>query len=64
MVNVNKIAQAFVVEYLQREPEFIDFMEFADEEFGYVKERKMTEAYGIAVGLLGDEAQRFADRNN
>lgn len=58
-----KIAEAFVLEYLQREPDIEDVVEFADEEFPDYP-GAYGEIFQHVLGLLGDEAQRFADRNN
>lgn len=57
------IAEAFVLEYLQSDVEWIDVREFIQE----VYEDETVdgkEVYDNVVGLLEDEAQRFADRNN
>lgn len=57
------IAEEFVLEYLQREPEIEDVVEFTDEEFPDYP-GAYSEVFQNVVALLGDEAQRFADRHN
>jgi hypothetical protein len=64
MATNEQIAKAFVLEYLKREPEFMDVVEFVDENNPdwYEDETDLyNEIHDLVVAELDTIAQRFAD---
>lgn len=64
------LAEDFVTEYLERTPEYLDVVEFIDEnaegdiETDDITGEDVDDIFKRSVALLNDHAQRFADRNN
>jgi len=61
-------AKGFVQEYLEREPEFIDVVEYLDEWIDDadidLEDYDYTEVFNSVKGLLDTLAQRFADADS
>ncbi len=63
---VEELAEAFVLDYLDRDIDFGDVAEFVDDQMGepYEDDDLFEDVYDLATGLLSDHAQRYEGRND
>jgi hypothetical protein len=68
--DIETLAEDFVIEYLERSPEYIDVVEYVsdnapgdtpDEE---INDTVLAVIYNAVLAHIDTTAQRFADRNN
>lgn len=60
----DEVARDFVLEYLAREPEFIDVAEFVAEVLDEHTDDDITAVYNSVQAYLDTVHQRFADSEN
>lgn len=64
---VDRLAEGFVIEYLERDPEYLDVVEYVSEnaeEPDEIDDTLLVHIFESVVGFLDVAAQRFEDANN
>jgi len=61
LFDADEVARDFVLEYLQREPEFIDVAEFVFDRLHEYNDDDAADVYNSVIAILDTAYQRYVD---